>query len=86
MVPTPSGKIDGCHLSGQRIEDLALLIFIMIPKRIANKRTAAEALENMRWVGDIHGVATIPVLVKFLSLWDLVSDIVLQQGAQDTHV
>lgn len=73
-------------LWGQYIEDLAPLIFSMIPKRIANKRTVAEALENRRWVSDIHGVATIPVLVDFLSLWDLVSDIVLQQGAHDTHV
>lgn len=35
---------------GQRIEDLAPNIFALVPTRIANKRTVAEALEGV-WRG-----------------------------------
>lgn len=62
---------------GQRIEDLAPLISTMIPKRIANKRTVAEALADMRWVRDIHGIASVDVIIEFLSLWDIISEVVL---------
>jgi hypothetical protein len=57
---------------GQRIQDIAPLIFDMVPKKIANKRTVHEALHNWSWIGDIHGVATIDMLHEFLKLWDMV--------------
>lgn len=65
-------------LFGQQIEDLAPLIFSMVPRRIANKRTVAEALEGLRWTGDVHGVATMPVIVQFFHLCSIVLDMTLQ--------
>lgn len=60
-------------LVGQRIEDLAPLIFQMVPKRIANnKRTVAKAMENFRWTRDIHGEATDPVVIQFLRLCNFI--------------
>lgn len=58
----------------------------MIPKGIVNKRSVPEALQDMRWIGDIHGIATVALLIEFLSLWEVVSDTTLQQGVQDKHV
>jgi hypothetical protein len=39
-------------LMGQRLEDLAPLVVAMVPKRVANKRAVAEALDNSSWVRD----------------------------------
>lgn len=73
-------------LLGQRIEDLAPLIFGMVPKRIANKRTVAEVLQNIRWTRDIHGEATVPVIGQVLQLCNLLSGMQLQIGVQDAHI
>jgi hypothetical protein len=60
---------------GQRIQDIAPLIFSMVPKKIANKRMIHEVLHNWRWIGDTHGIATIDMLHEILKLWDMVSGI-----------
>ncbi|GJN37062.1 hypothetical protein PR202_gb25983 [Eleusine coracana subsp. coracana] len=57
----------------------------MVPKRIANKRTIAETLDNFRWTRDIHGEATPAVIGQVLQLSNIMSDIHLQLGVQDTH-
>ncbi|GJN41123.1 hypothetical protein PR202_gn00453 [Eleusine coracana subsp. coracana] len=48
-------------IMGQRLEDLSPLIYSMIPKRISNKRIVHDALTDMRWIQDIHGILTIEV-------------------------
>lgn len=73
-------------LLGQRIVDLAPLISSMVPKRIANKKTVAVAMDNMDWISDIHGVASVPVILEFIGLCNAISTIQLQQGVQDKHV
>jgi hypothetical protein len=45
-----------------------------------------QTLQELRWIGDTHGEATVTVLAEFLGLWDSVSDIILQHGIQDTNV
>jgi hypothetical protein len=50
------------------------------------KRTINDALQNGSWVHDIRGQVTMQMLSEFLSLWDLLSGITLQQGVDDTHV
>jgi hypothetical protein len=42
-------------LLGQRLVDLAPRAAAFVPKRIAKTRTAAEALENSRWINDFRG-------------------------------
>jgi hypothetical protein len=73
-------------LHGQSVQDLAPKIFCMIPKRIANKRTVQDAMQQGRWIQDIHGEATWAAMAEFLVLWDTVSDISPQQGISDKHV
>ncbi|GJN27459.1 hypothetical protein PR202_gb15487 [Eleusine coracana subsp. coracana] len=72
-------------LMGQRLEDLALLLFSMIPGRIANKRTVSEALANNRWTRDIHGVVTVEVIMEVRNLCNLLAEVMLQPRVPDTH-
>jgi hypothetical protein len=37
-------------LNGQRLEDLAPHVSRLVSKRIVNRRTVADALDNTRWV------------------------------------
>ncbi|GJN40508.1 hypothetical protein PR202_gb29730 [Eleusine coracana subsp. coracana] len=69
----------------QQLEDLFPLIFSMVPKRVGNKRTIHEALIDMMWIQDIHGVASFDVRLEFIKLCDIISDITLQPGVADVH-
>jgi hypothetical protein len=73
-------------LHGQSVQDLAPKIFCMVPKRIANKRTVQDAMQQGRWIQDIHGEATWAAMAEFLVLWDTVSDISPLQGISDKHM
>ncbi|GJM84452.1 hypothetical protein PR202_ga00122 [Eleusine coracana subsp. coracana] len=68
------------------MEDLCPLIFSMVPKRISNKRTVHEAITDMRWIHDIHGVASIEVILEFIKVCDIILDITLQPGVADVHL
>lgn len=84
---------DGCNtlfwrdrwLMGQRIEDLAPNIFALVPTRIANKRTVAEALEGMAWISDIRGTISWAVIFDLLILCEAVTEVHLQAGTTDKH-
>jgi hypothetical protein len=41
---------------------------------------------SARWTRDIHGTIYVVVLLEYLNLWDIISDITLQQDATDTHI
>jgi hypothetical protein len=73
-------------LHGKSVQHLALKIFSMVPKRIANKRTIQDAMHEGRWIEDIYGEATWAAMTKFLVLWDTLLDISPQQGISNTHV
>jgi hypothetical protein len=51
-----------------------------------SKRTVPEALLNRRWISDIKGALFVGVLVDYLQLWNLLSEIVLQPTIEDKHV
>jgi hypothetical protein len=65
---------------------LAPRLFATIPKRIANRRTVLEALSNRKWISDIKGALSVGVLVDYLNLWELLSEIVLQPEVEDKHI
>jgi hypothetical protein len=71
---------------GAKISDIVPRLFQTIPRRIAKWRTVQEALLNRRWISDIKGALTVEVLVEYIQLWDILSDVVLQQGIEDKHV
>lgn len=70
---------------GQRLEDVTPLIHSMVPKRTTNRRTVREALIDMVWIQDIHGVATAEVIIEFLHLCNIISERVLLQDTPDVH-
>ncbi|GJM96185.1 hypothetical protein PR202_ga13000 [Eleusine coracana subsp. coracana] len=49
----------------------------MVPKRLANKRTVAKALDDMSWIWDIYGIASAPVIFQFFVLCNSISAITL---------
>ena len=66
--------------------DLAPQIFAIVSKRRANKRTVLEALTNHGWIADIQGAHTVGIIIEFLALWDILSEVVLQPGVEDAHI
>jgi hypothetical protein len=71
-------------LNGTSIADLAPHLIQNIARRVINRRTIAEAIYNHRWVADIKGALTIPVLVEYVQVRDQVQGVVLQQDVSDT--
>jgi hypothetical protein len=80
------GQCFGHHPTTRHIEGLAPTTVSLVPRRIVNSRTVQQTLQELRWIGDTHGEATVTMLAEFLRLWDSVSDIIMQHGIQDTHV
>jgi hypothetical protein len=72
-------------LLGQRRVDLAPRAVALVPKRIAKRRTVAEALENSRWINDFRGGGSWDVSVDFLTLWEAIFGFVLQPGIPDKN-
>lgn len=72
-------------LHGQRVSDIAPRLFAIIPKRRVSKRTVQDTLINRTWISDIQGAITVGVIVEYLHLWDILLDLELQHGVNDTH-
>jgi hypothetical protein len=73
-------------LHGQSIADLAPQLLEVIPVRKRRKRTVQEDLVNNVWVSDIQGGLPVGVLVDYLRLWDILTNIQLQHGIEDRHI
>jgi hypothetical protein len=73
-------------LHGQSIADLAPRLLEVIPVRKHRKRTVQESLVNNVWVSDIQGGLPVAVLVDYLRLWDILTNIQLQPGIEDRHI
>ncbi|WVZ70698.1 hypothetical protein U9M48_019341 [Paspalum notatum var. saurae] len=63
-------------LLGKNIAELAPLVFALVPKRRIHKRTVLEALTDNTWLSNIQGALSVAVILEFLQLWDLFSEIV----------
>ena len=72
-------------IHGQKIEDLAPLLFALVAKRRANKRTVLETLTDNTWIGDLQGALSVRVLAEFLNHWDILSQVTLQPQLEDKH-
>jgi len=72
-------------LDGHTLAEIAPNLFKTVPKRIVNRRTVAQALQNRSWVHDITGALTVEVLVDYLLIWDMVDGVVLQQNVADHY-
>jgi len=71
-------------LLDQSLEHTLPHLFSSIAAR-ARKRTVFSASIGGRWISDIRGALTGPVLIEYLHLWELLSNVVLQPEVEDTH-
>lgn len=73
-------------IMGQRIQDLAPLIFSMVSRRITTRRLVSEALSDMTWTRDINGIATVEVIAELVKISDVIAEIALHQDTPDVHI
>jgi hypothetical protein len=73
-------------LHGKKVKDIAPNICAMVPKRIANKRKASEALQNLNWTADFWGALSVTTILEFMVLFQQVEEVTLQSGFPDTHI
>jgi len=52
----------------------------------ARNRSVFDAFTGARWITDIKGAFTLDVLVEYLALWDLLSEVTLHSDIDDVHV
>jgi len=74
-----------CWVLGQSLKQTLPHLFNAIAVR-ARKRTVYDAITDGRWISDIRGALNVQVLIEYLHLWDLLSNIELQPGEEDTHI
>lgn len=73
-------------LHGKNIKELASHVFSLVSKRKLKTRTVIEALTDHSWISDIQGALTVVVIMEFLKLWDLLSEVALHPGVKDSRV
>jgi mannosylglycoprotein endo-beta-mannosidase len=73
-------------LQGRRIQEIAPLVYGLVPKRRSKRRTVAEALVGEKWVEDIQGDIGSTGLFQFLDLWDILNDVNLIEEVPDKHI
>jgi len=64
-------------INGSSVARMAPHLFQVIPKRIARRRTVADALPHRRWIRDIRGGLSVLVLRDYIQLWQTISDLQL---------
>ncbi|PUZ57515.1 hypothetical protein GQ55_5G438400 [Panicum hallii var. hallii] len=67
-------------INGRSVGQIAPNLVTMISKRTARQRTVAQAPSGHRWVRDISGGLSIPVLMEYIRLWGLLADFQLGTG------
>jgi len=72
-------------LLGQSLEQAMPHLFSAIATR-ARKRSVYDAITGGKWVSDIRGALSVPVLIEYLHLWGLLSNVVLHPEVEDTHI
>jgi len=74
-----------CWLLGQSLKHALPHLFSAIAVR-ARKRSVYDAFSGRRWISDIKGALSVPVLIEYLHLWELLSNVELQPEVEDTHI
>jgi hypothetical protein len=70
---------------GQSLEQALPHLFSSIAAR-ARKRSVHDAIADGRWISDIRGALSLPILIEYLHLWELLSNVELQPEVEDTHI
>jgi hypothetical protein len=70
-------------IDGRSIASIAPDLLHAVPPRFWGSRTVAAGLANNSWVGDICGALTVPVISRFLLVWDAVLPTQLSSSVED---
>jgi hypothetical protein len=70
-------------LDGKNVEMVVPLLLEHVDGRTCKSRTVEQGMESNAWVRDIDSGLSIPALVQFLALWNLVSNIELVMEVED---
>jgi hypothetical protein len=73
-------------LDGKRIQDIAPLVFALVPKRKFSRHTVLEALTDEKWIEDIQGEISASVLTQYFALWDILTGVELNEDIPDKHI
>jgi len=91
VVETVVGKGKNTHfwkdrwLLGQNLEHVMPHLFSSIASRV-RKRSVLDAINCGTWISDIKCALTVPILIEYLHLWKLLSNVILQPDVKDTHI
>jgi hypothetical protein len=58
----------------------------LVPKRKIGRRTVRETLSDEKWIDDIRVDIPVEALMEYLELRDILSNVVLDKGANDKHI
>ncbi|CAM0872787.1 unnamed protein product [Alopecurus aequalis] len=70
-------------LEGRTIKGAAPALYATVDEQTKRSRSVEEALAGRRWIRDITGPLTVPVLTQFLQLVDALQHVVLSAGTPD---
>jgi len=74
------------HYTTKDVLDLAPNLYALVPKRRASRRKVMDALVDENWVADIQGEISLEALWEYLDLWDILTEVELQEGNSDKHI
>ena len=58
-------------------------VFSSVPPIFRERRTIAEAMISVVWMKNIKGKINIHIFHQVLTLWDVISEVQIIQGAKD---
>jgi hypothetical protein len=67
------------------MEDIVPQLLAAIHKQRINKCTVQEGICGNKWISDIRGALTVGVIVEYLHLWNILSNVGLHQEVHDSH-
>jgi hypothetical protein len=73
-------------LHGQSIQDLAPMVYALVPNRRTSRRTVLEALNGDKWTEDLQGDIGPTALFEFFGLWDILNEVELNKEILDKHI
>ena len=67
-------------IQGKAVKDIAPALLEFVSRRDIKETTVAAAMESRSWIRQITGGITVPAIMEYLRLWDILSTITLGEG------
>jgi hypothetical protein len=62
------------------VKDIAPALLEFVSRRDIKETSVAAAMENRSWIRQITGGITVPAIMEYLRLWDILTTITLGEG------